>query len=580
VEHPIELLTARFRNAIVAAFSDTHGATDPAVRRGVQADFQADAALGMAKKLGKPPREIAQAIADQVDLRGIASKVEVAGPGFINVTLTPDYVTNLAREMAAEGELGILPAPRPETVVVDYSAPNVAKEMHVGHIRSTILGDALARVFGALGHKVIRQNHLGDWGTQFGMLIEHMVDLGEDGAQASALDVSDLDAIYREARKKFDADPAFADRARQRVVLLQSGDAATLELWKRLVDQSRQYFAKVYERVGVLLQDGDIAGESLYNPMLPGVVTSLREAGLLRESDGAQCVFPPGFTNKEGDPLPLIVQKQDGGFGYAATDLAAIRHRTSTLGASTILYVIGAPQQQHLSMVFAVAKEAGWLVPPTRAIHVAFGSILGPDKKMFKTRAGGTVKLIDLLEEAVERARALVAEKNPELDADACAAVARQVGIGALKYADLSSDRVKDYVFDWKRMLAFEGNTAPYLQYAHARIQSILRKADGAEGAVQGSAIVIAEPAERALALQLFGVGRAVTDVAATLQPHRLCGYLFDLATAFTRFYETCPVLKAEDAAIRASRLALVDLTRKALARGLGLLGIEAPDRM
>jgi arginyl-tRNA synthetase len=575
MEHPVTTLEARFRDAIVAAFGDELREVDPAVRRGTTADFQADAALGLAKRLGKPPREVAQAILAKVDLAGIASKVDVGGPGFVNVTLDEAYVTRLVQELAKDAGLGLAAVTKPETVVIDYSAPNVAKEMHVGHIRSTILGDALARIFGALGHKVIRQNHLGDWGTPFGMLIEHLVDLGSEADEA--LSVSDLDAFYRQARTKFDGDAAFADRARQRVVLLQGGDAATLELWKRLVAESRRYFAKVYERLGVLLQDSDIAGESLYNPMLTGVVTSLREAGLLRESDGAQCVFPAGFTNKEGDPLPLIVQKQDGGFGYAATDLAAIVYRTKTLGASRILYVIGSPQQQHLGMVFAVAKEAGWLVPPTVAIHVGFGSILGPDKKMFKTRAGGTVKLIDLLDEAVERARALVSEKNPELDAEACAVVARQIGIGALKYADLSSDRVKDYIFDWKRMLAFEGNTAPYLQYAHARIQSILRKA---EGAGDPASIVVAEPAERALALQLFGFGRTVADSAAQLQPHRLCGYLFDLATAFTRFYETCPVLKAEDPAVRASRLALADVTRKVLARGLDFLGIEAPERM
>jgi arginyl-tRNA synthetase len=574
-ETPIETLAKRFSAAIRAAFGEEYADVDPAVRRGTQADFQADAALGLARRLGKPPREVAQAIADKVDLGGIAAKVDVGGPGFVNVTLDPAYLSRALHDVAVDARLGV-PEPKPETVVIDYSAPNVAKEMHVGHIRTTILGDSLARVLGALGHKVIRQNHLGDWGTPFGMLIEHLIDLGEDADRA--LSVSDLDTFYREARTKFDGDQAFADRARKRVVLLQSGDEKTLALWRRLVDESKRYFAKVYDRLGVLLQDSDIAAESSYNPMLPGVVTSLREAGLLRESDGAECVFPAGFKNKEGEPLPLIVQKQDGGFGYAATDLAAIRHRTGTLHATRILYVIGAPQQQHLAMCFAVAKEAGWLVPPAVATHVAFGSILGPDKKMFKTRSGGTVKLIDLIDESIERSQALIREKNPELDEAQVATLAAQIGIGAIKYGDLSSDRIKDYIFDWKRMLAFEGNTAPYLQYAHARIRSIFRKADvtGADP----NAIAVGEAAERALGLQLLGFGATVADVGTTLQPHRLCTYLFDLATAFTKFYETCPVLKAEDGAVRSSRLALSDVTAKTLARGLSLLGIDAPDKM
>jgi arginyl-tRNA synthetase len=576
VEHPQSTLASRFKQAIHAAFGDDYADVDPVVRRGTQADFQADVALGLSKKLGRPPRDVAKAIIDKLDLGGIASKVDIGGPGFVNVVLDPAYLGAVLREMAEGSRLGVSAAASPETVVIDYSAPNVAKEMHVGNMRSTIIGDALSRVFEELGHRVIRQNHLGDWGTPFGMLIEHLVDLGGDANRA--LSVSDLAAFYQQARTKFDGDPAFADRSRQRVVLLQGGDALTLDLWKRLVDESRRYFEKVYDKLGVRLRDSDVAGESLYNPMLEGVVSKLRDAGILEDSEGARCVFPHGFTNKEGEPLPLIVQKQDGGFGYAATDLAALLYRTQKLGATRILYVVGAPQQQHFAMVFAVAREAGWLPPPITPIHVAFGSILGPDKKMFKTRSGDAVKLIELLDEAIERARATIAEKNPELDAAECESVARKVGIGAVKYADLSSDRMKDYIFDWKRMLAFEGNTAPYLQYAHARIRSIFRKAEAL--AVDPGAIVLAEPAEKALALQLIGFGGSVADVAATLQPHRLCTYLFDLATAFTKFYETCPVLRADDEAVRRSRLALSDLSARVLARGLDLLGIEAPDRM
>jgi arginyl-tRNA synthetase len=369
------------------------------------------------------------------------------------------------------------------------------------------------------------------------------------------------------------------------VVLLQGGDEPTLALWRRFIAASRRYLETMYERLGVTLKDADVAGESLYNPMLAGVVAELEAKGLARESDGALCVFPPGFAGREGEPLPLIVRKQDGGYGYATSDLAAVRYRTETLGATLLVYVVGSPQSQHLAMVFAVAKQAGWLAPPARAEHVAFGSVLGPDKKMFKTRAGETVRLVSLLDEAVQRAHDVIAEKNPELDAQTRADVARAVGIGAVKYADLSSDRIKDYVFDWTRMLAFEGNTAPYLQYAHARIQSIFRRADqgspaGAPSGAPAGTIVIAAPAERALALAILGFGAVVHEVADTLQPHRLCTYLFALATAFSTFYEQCPVLKAATDEERASRLALSRVTAQVIAQGLGLLGIDAPDRM
>ncbi|MBX3189964.1 MAG: arginine--tRNA ligase [Labilithrix sp.] len=579
VADPKRELEPRFDAALRAAFGDELAGTDPVLRRSDRADYQADVAMGLAKRLGKPPRVIAQAIVDALDMKGICEKVEVAGPGFVNLTLAPDWLAREAKKLAEDPRGGVALASRPETVVIDYSAPNVAKEMHVGHVRSTVIGDALARVLEAVGHRVIRQNHLGDWGTPFGMLIEHLLDVGAEAAEAA--NVSDLDAFYRAARAKFDADPAFAERSRQRVVLLQGGDEKTLALWRQLVDTSKRYFGAVYAKLGVTLKDADICGESHYNPLLAGVVSELEAKGLAKESDGAICVFPAGFTNKEGEPLPLIVRKQDGGYGYATTDLAAIRERTQTLKATRILYCVGAPQQQHFAMVFAAAKDAGWLAEPARAEHVAFGSILGPDKKMFKTREGGTVKLSALLDEAIERAGAAVKEKNPELDDATRASVARQIGIGAIKYADLSSDRIKDYIFDWDRMLAFDGNTAAYLQYAHARIRSIFRKADPADAAAAAtSAIVLREPAERALALELLGLESAVASVAETLQPHRLCTFLFAVATRFSTFFEQCPVLKADDEATRRSRLALSELTAKTLAKALDLLGIEAPERM
>lgn len=579
---PIATLAPRFASALRLAFGDEHAETDAAIRRSEHADFQADVALGLARKLKKKPREVAEDIVRHLDLEGVTASVEIKGPGFVNLVLADGWLSGELGRAAEDERVGVRPEASPETVVVDYGSPNVAKEMHVGHLRSAVIGDALVRHLSFAGHRVVRRNHLGDWGTPFGMLIEQLLDVGANDAshanEGAAVSIRDLDGFYRSARAKFDGDPAFAERARRRVVLLQGGDAETLALWKKLVDASKRYFAEVFARLGVTLTDDDVYGESAYNAALPDVVRALRDKGLLRESEGALCVFPEGFKGKDGDPLPLIVQKQDGGFGYAATDLAALRTRTQDLGATRLLYVIGAPQQQHLAMVFAVATAAGWLVPPARAEHVAFGSVLGPDKKMFKTRAGATVKLIELLDEAVARAAALVKEKNPELDEATRSEVARMVGIGAVKYADLSSDRVKDYVFDWDRMLAFEGNTAPYLQYAHARIQSIVRKA-GVDPASVGP-IAIREPAEHALGVALLGFESASAAVVDTLQPHRMCTYLFDLATAFSTFYERCPVLRADDEATRASRLALSVLTARVLAKGLGLLGIEAPDRM
>jgi arginyl-tRNA synthetase len=571
---PVLTLSRAFATAITAAFGAEHAATDPAIRRSTHADYQANAAMALAKRVGKPPRVVAAAILEHLRLDDVCDKVEIAGPGFFNLHVKSEYLARELTETAASPALGLTPSAAPERVVVDYSAPNLAKEMHVGHLRSTILGDVLARVLEAQGHTVIRQNHVGDWGTPFGMLIEHLIDRNETEGELS---IADLNSFYQEARGKFDGDPAFADRARKRVVQLQGGDEGTLSLWRRFVDASKRYFDAAYRRLGVTLTEADIAGESIYNDDLPKLVAELEASGLARVSEGAMCVFPPGFMGREGEPLPLIIRKQDGGYGYATTDLAAVRYRVQTLHATRLVYVIGSPQSQHLAMVYATAKLAGWLAPPARAEHVAFGSILGPDKKMFKTRSGDSVKLLDLISEAVERAAKVIADKSADLDAETSKAVARAVGVGAMKYADLCNDRIKDYVFDWDRMLAFEGNTAPYLMYAHARIRSIFRKAEA--GAAKG-AIVLADPAERGLALELLRFGSVVAEVERTLEPHRLCGYLFELASAYTSFYERCPVLKAATNEERGSRLALCDLTAKVLAKGLDLLGIESPDRM
>ncbi|HLV68630.1 MAG TPA: arginine--tRNA ligase, partial [Polyangiaceae bacterium] len=503
-------------------------------------------------------------------------------------TLERAFLERSVETLARDARAGVPPAERPETVVIDYSAPNVAKEMHVGHLRTTVIGDALARLLEFLGHRVIRQNHIGDWGTPFGMLIEHMLDIGVGATDE--LGLFQFTEFYQAARKKFDEDPAFADRSRKRVVLLQQGDAETLALWQRLVDASRVYFRAVYDKLGVLLEDADIRGESAYNAALPGIAKELEERGIARVDDGALCVFLPEFTGRDKEPLPLIVRKRDGGYGYAATDLAALRYRVETLGATRLLYVVGAPQHQHLAMVFAAARKAGWLPDSVRAEHVAFGSILDENRKMFRTRAGESVRLLALLDEAIERADRAIREKNPELPEETRKEVARQVGIGAIKYADLSTERIKDYVFEWSRMLAFEGNTGPYLEYAHARLCSILRKASES-GVVLASELLrghvpdgvrveLAEPAERALALELLDFAAAVDAVGVALQPHRLCSYLYELANKFTAFYEACPVLRAENPALRDSRLVLAFATGRVLATGLGLLGIAAPARM
>jgi arginyl-tRNA synthetase len=466
----------------------------------------------------------------------------------------------------------------PETIVIDYSAPNVAKEMHVGHLRTTVIGDCLVRLHEFLGHTVIRENHIGDWGTPFGMLIEYLVDEGAN--EHTVITHEDPTGLYQAARARFDADDEFKLRSRERVVRLQTGDRETLALWRQLVEESNRYFEAVYADLGVLLTPDDIMAESAYDPMLAGVVERLRDAELLEESEGAGVVFVPGYTNREGQPLPLIVQKRDGGFNYATSDLACVLDRRERLGATLLLYVVGAPQALHLEMVFKVAEMAGWLVPPARAVHVSFGSVLGPDRKMLRTRSGETIKLHALLAEAIERGTAQVREKSAELPADEQARVGRMIGIGAIKYADLSTDRTKDYVFEWERMLSFDGNTAPYLQYAHARIRSLFRRAGVEPTSVRHLTPTLDAPQERALALRLLSFDAAVSESVERYVPHRLCNYLFDLAQEFTAFYEACPVLRAETEELRNSRLALADLTARVIAKGLDLLGIEAPERM
>jgi arginyl-tRNA synthetase len=518
-----------------------------------------------------------------IDPAGVVEPPTVGGPGFVNLRLRTGWLGTQLTGLTTDDRLGVPVTESRERVVVDYSGPNVAKEMHVGHLRATIIGDAIVRLREFLGHEVIRRNHLGDWGTPFGMLIEHLVDegwtagAGDDGGAEHS--ISDLNGFYQKARKKFDADTDFAERARRRVVALQGGDEPTLALWRMLVAESQRHFEMVYRALGVKLTADDSYGESFYNPFLADTVAELERDGLVRVSDGALCAFPDGFTGREGEPVPIIVRKSDGGYTYGTTDLAATRYWTRDRDAADLVYVIGAPQRQHLAMVFATSTDAGWLDDAHRAVHVSFGSVLGADGRMLRTRSGDSVKLIELLDEAVERAAAVIAERS-ELDEDARAGVARAVGIGAVKYADLSSAREKDYVFAWDRMLAMEGNTSVYLQYANARIRSILRRADAA-GARAGTEIEVREPAERALAIALLRLPAAVAATDRGHAPHTLCGYLFDVATAFSGFYENCPILASTTSEReRASRLALAALTSRVLVLGLGLLGIEAPEKL
>jgi len=576
---PIVTVAAR----LAPAFAKIAGAGapifDPTVRRSDRADAQVNGSLALAKYLGLAPRDVAQMALDAADLTGVCSAVEIAGPGFMNVTFANEFLASELARAATDKNLGVRSAAVAKTVAIDYSAPNVAKEMHVGHLRSTVIGDALVRMLEFVGHRVIRENHIGDWGTPFGMLIEHLIDLGE-AAAAEELSVGDLDGFYRQARAKFEKDDLFKDRARNRVVLLQSGDDETLRMWKLLVGESTRYFDRVYRALGVLLTSDDLMGESAYNHLLPEVVERLSKAKMLVTSDGAEVVFADGFVNRDNEPLPLIIRKTDGGYNYATSDLACVIDRVERLGANVILYVVGAPQAQHLQMVDVVSRKAGWVPRSTEVTHVAFGNVLGNDRKILKSRSGEVVKLDALLSEAVERATNAVREKNPQLSDAAQLNIARQVGIGAVKYADLSTDRIKDYVFDWDRMLSFDGNTSPYLQYAHARICSIFRKANVDRASVRGITPTIGDEAERVLAMRVLQFDTAVWDALDKYSPHRLCTYLYELASEFSAFYEHCPVLRADSDAQRESRLALSDMTARVLQSGLALLGIDAPEQM
>ncbi|MFE0459251.1 arginine--tRNA ligase [Kitasatospora sp. NPDC058965] len=534
---------------------------DPLVRPSEHADFQSNLAPALAGEAGLPPRELAARLL--AELADGPLDVELSGPGFLNVTVGRQALWQQLADRLADDRLGVGTPLSGTRTVVDYSGPNIAKEMHVGHVRSTVIGDALARVLGHLGTEVVRQNHLGDWGTQFGMLVQYL----DEHPQPAGIGLAELDTLYRSARQAFDADPAFRERAQLRLVALQSGDEATLDLWRELIAASTEGFQRLYDRLGVLLTPADVDAESRFNDRLDGVVEDLRAAGLAVESEGAVCVFVDGVD------APLIVRKKDGGYGYPATDLATLRHRVEELGADRILYVVDARQALHFRQVFAVGRLAGWLPDHVEAVHVPFGMVLGTDGKPFKTRSGGTVRLADLLDAAVEGARAAVAERETVDEAVVTAA-----GIGSVKYADLSNARTKNYVFDVARMTSLTGNTAVYLQYAHVRVRSILARAG--ETAVTVDPDTAVSPAERALLLRLDGFGAVLAEVSATLEPHRLTGYLFALAKALTDFYAQCPVLKADTPALRANRLALCTLAARTLAQGLGLLGIEAPERM
>ena len=565
-------LSQTLSNQIQAAFAAAGIADSPIILQPAKnaefGDFQINGVMGAAKELKQNPRELAQKVADELSGKGAFASAEVAGAGFVNLRLSPEF---LAKQLS--GSLKTTPPAQPQTVVIDYSSPNLAKEMHVGHLRSSIIGDSIARVLEHLGHRVIRQNHVGDWGTQFGMLVAYLVEQQKDNA---AFELSDLEQFYRAAKVRFDEDPAFADTAREYVVKLQGGDETVLALWRQFVETSLQHAEHVYQLLGLKLQRADVAGESSYNDDLPMVVAELSQKGLAVESDGAKVVFLDEFKNKDGEPAAFIVQKQGGGFLYSTTDLATMRHRVNNLRATRLLYVVDTRQDLHFKQLFTTSRKAGWLPENVSAEFIGFGTMMGKDNKPFKTRSGDTVKLVDLLDEAVERATRLVREKNPELSDEQAAHIGRVVGIGAVKYADLSKNRTSDYVFDWDNMLSFEGNTAPYLQYAYTRVQSVFRRAGEWN---ESAALQLNEPLEQQLAVELLKFEDVLSSVAETCFPHYLAAYLYQLATLFSRFYEACPILKAEGA-VRDTRLQLAKLTGETLKTGLALLGIDVLDVM
>ncbi|HAT3903253.1 TPA: arginine--tRNA ligase [Citrobacter koseri] len=572
------LLSEKVSQAMIVAGAPAN--CEPQVRQSAKVqfgDYQANGMMAVAKKLGMAPRQLAEQVLTHLDLNGIASKVEIAGPGFINIFLDPAFLAEHVQQALASERLGVA-KPAKQTVVIDYSAPNVAKEMHVGHLRSTIIGDAAVRTLEFLGHHVIRANHVGDWGTQFGMLIAWLEKQQQENAGEMAL--ADLEGFYRDAKKHYDEDEAFAERARNYVVKLQGGDPYFLDMWRKLVDITMTQNQITYNRLNVTLTRDDVMGESLYNPMLPGIVADLKAQGLAVESEGATVVFLDEYKNKEGEPMGVIIQKKDGGYLYTTTDIACAKYRYETLHADRVLYYIDSRQHQHLMQAWTIVRKAGYVPDSVPLEHHMFGMMLGKDGKPFKTRAGGTVKLADLLDEALERARRLVAEKNPDMSADELEKLANAVGIGAVKYADLSKNRTTDYIFDWDNMLAFEGNTAPYMQYAYTRVLSVFRKAEIDESALFSAPVVIREDREAQLAARLLQFEETLTVVAREGTPHVMCAYLYDVAGLFSGFYEHCPILSAENEEVRNSRLKLAQLTAKTLKLGLDTLGIETVERM
>ncbi len=577
-------LQQQFNVALVAAFGEDYANTDPllaATNNPKFGDYQANLAMSLAKPLKQNPRAIASQIVEALDVSEFCEAPEIAGPGFINLRLKREFLEGQLQQMQGSDRLGIAPTPNPQRVVVDFSSPNIAKEMHVGHLRSTIIGDAIARVLEFQGHDVLRLNHVGDWGTQFGMLIAYLRDVYPDAlSQADALDIGDLVSFYKKAKTRFDEDPQFQENARHNVVKLQSGDPETRQAWTLLCDQSRREFQKIYDRLDVNLTE---RGESFYNDKLSQVVQDLDECGLLVEDQGAQCVFLEGYQNKDGKPQPLIIQKSNGGYNYATTDLAALRYRIGEDGATRIIYVVDAGQGTHFAQVFQVAQRAGWLREEVEAVHVPFGLVQGEDGKKLKTRAGETVRLKDLLDEAVNRSRVdlqqrIEAEGRSE-SPEFIEQVANVVGISSVKYADLSQNRTSNYIFSYDKMLSLQGNTAPYLLYAYVRVQGISRKGNIDFENLGEIELKLSEDAELTLAKHLLSLGEILDELAEELLPNRLCQYLFELSQKFNQFYDKCPVLQVEEP-LRTSRLVLCDLSARTLKLGLSLLGIRVLERM
>ncbi|MBN3137125.1 arginine--tRNA ligase [Pectobacterium punjabense] len=571
------LLSEKVSQALTAAGAPAD--SEAQIRQSAKAqfgDYQANGVMAVAKKLGMPPRQLAEKVVQLLELEGVAEKTEIAGPGFINIFLDKQWVASQVENALNAPKLGLTPV-EPQTIVIDYSAPNVAKEMHVGHLRSTIIGDAAARTLEFLGHNIIRANHVGDWGTQFGMLIAYLEKMQNESA--SEMDLSDLEAFYREAKKHYDEDADFAERARGYVVKLQGGDEYCRQMWRKLVDITMTQNQINYERLNVTLTKQDVMGESLYNSMLPGIVADLKAKGLAVESEGATVVFLDEYKNKEGEPMGVIIQKKDGGYLYTTTDIACAKYRYETLNADRVLYYIDSRQHQHLMQAWTIVRKAGYVPDSVSLEHHMFGMMLGKDGKPFKTRAGGTIKLSELLDEAYDRALKLIAEKNPQMESDELETLAKVVSIGAIKYADLSKSRTTDYVFDWDNMLAFEGNTAPYMQYAYTRVASIFKRA-GIQEDTLTQPITLSDEREFALATRLLQFEETITSVAREGTPHVMCSYLYDLAGLFSGFYEHCPILNAENDNVRQSRLRLALLTAKTLKQGLDTLGIETVEKM